>query len=99
MPSTICDASTNFASTLRSLGESFETSAVISVGTKRAIICPSLAWSGGFVSCALTKIAGIVRSARESLIDVVFMIGGSYQRKCFPAREKNHQPQYFVVRP
>ena len=41
----IFDASTSFASTWRSLGESFEMSAVMSVGAKRAIICSMCAVS------------------------------------------------------
>ena len=39
MPSMIFEASTSLARTRRSLGESFEMSAVISVGAKRAVIC------------------------------------------------------------
>ena len=52
MPSMICEASTSLASTLRSLGESFAMSAVISVGAKRAVICSSFAWSGCLEFCA-----------------------------------------------
>src|SRR5262245_22803490 len=48
----ICEASTNLARALRSLGENFERSALMSVGAKRAVICSSFALSGIFVSSA-----------------------------------------------
>jgi len=42
----IRDASTSFASTRLSAGDRCDTSAAISVGAKRAVICWSLAASG-----------------------------------------------------
>src|ERR1044071_7183034 len=78
MPSMICDAWTSRARTLRSLGESFERSTLISVGAKRPIIRSSFALSGALV-CPWIMVAVAPRSA--SVSESNFISGGFYPRK------------------